>query len=340
MTNLRFAMIGAGFWAPYQLAAWSEVDGAQCVALCDVDRARAESVAQQAGVERVYTDMGELLEREQPDFVDIVTSPETHGPLARLAASKGVPAICQKPMTPTLQEAEALVDFCKQRHVPFFVHENWRWQTPIRALKHVLETGVVGTPFRARIQFASSFPVFENQPFLKNLEQFILTDMGAHILDVARFLFGEAESVYCRTARVHEDIAGEDVATVLLALANGCTVICELSYASRTAYERFPETFIYVEAERGSVDLLADYQVRTVTAEGVQVQRHPPPVYRWADPDYALVQAAMVPCSRNLLAALRGDAPGETTGADNLQTLRLVFAAYESAASGQAVPVS
>ncbi len=69
---------------------------------------------------------------------------------------------------------------------------------------------------RARIDYANSFPVFDNQPFLKELDHFILTDIGTHILDVARFLFGEASSVRCQTRRMRRDIAGEDVATVMM----------------------------------------------------------------------------------------------------------------------------
>ena len=49
---------------------------------------------------------------------------------------------------------------------------------------------------------------------------------------------------------------------------------------------------------------------------------------------YALAQTAGVACNANLLAALRGERPAETTGEDNLKTLELVFGAYESAASG------
>ncbi|RXM20870.1 gfo/Idh/MocA family oxidoreductase, partial [Citrobacter sp. AAK_AS5] len=86
---------------------------------------------------------------------------------------------------------------CRRVAVPFLVHENWRWQTPLRALKAVLDRGVIGRVFRARLTYSNSIPVFENQPFLRELEQFILTDIGTHILDTARMLFGEAESVYC-----------------------------------------------------------------------------------------------------------------------------------------------
>jgi predicted dehydrogenase len=48
------------------------------------------------------------------------------------------------------------------------------------------QSGAIGKPFRGRIDMLSGFPVFVNQPFLKQLEQFIITDLGSHTLDVAR----------------------------------------------------------------------------------------------------------------------------------------------------------
>ena len=96
------------------------------------------------------------------------------------------------------QRTEALVRQVSGR-TRLMVHENWRWQTPIRALKAVLDGGSVGRVFRARLTMVSGFDLFANQPFLAELEQFVLTDVGSHVLDVARFLFGEAEAVHCRT---------------------------------------------------------------------------------------------------------------------------------------------
>ena len=61
--------------------------------------------------------------------------------------------------------------------------------------------------------------------------------------------------------------------------------------------------------------------------------------FAWADPRYDVVHASGVPCNQNLLAALRGQGRAETTSDDNLKTVRLVFAAYESAASGEAVRI-
>ena len=337
MVDLRFAILGTGFWARYQLAAWREVPGARCVALYNRTIAKAEALAREFGVPAVYGDPEELVRREQPDFLDIITDVGTHRRLVELAAAHHTPVICQKPMAPTLEDARAMVSACHAAGGPLFVHENWRWQTPLRALKQVLNAGRIGRVFRARITYSNSFPVFDNQPFLKELEQFILTDIGTHILDTARMLFGEASSLYCRTTRVHPDIKGEDVATVMLGLVSGATVTCEMSYASRVEHDRFPETFVQVEGELGSIELGPDYWLRVTTAGGTLSQRFPPPFYAWADPRYALAQVAGVACNANLLGALRDEHSAETTGEDNLKTLKLVFGSYKSAETGQLV---
>ena len=192
MASLRFAIFGTGFWARFQLAAWRELKGVECVALYNRTRAKAAALAAEFGVPHVYDDPVALLDQEQLDFIDIVTDVDTHSRFVQLAAQRALPVICQKPMAPTLAAAEHMVASCRDAGVPFFIHENWRWQTPIRQLKRLLNEGRIGRPFRARIDMISGFPVFDNQPFLKNLEQFIITDLGSHVLDAARFLFGEA----------------------------------------------------------------------------------------------------------------------------------------------------
>ena len=124
----------------------------------------------------------------------------------------------------------------------------------------------------------------------------------------------------------------------MMRMGGRTTVLCEMAYAENTLErDRFPETFVFVEGSRGSVELAPDYWIRVTTEDGTHAKRYPPPRYPWADPAYDIVQASIVPCNANLLRALRGDEAAETTGEDNLKTVRLVFAAYESATSGQVV---
>jgi predicted dehydrogenase len=339
MKELRFAIVGTGFWARYQLAAWRELPGAKCVALYNRTRRKAEALAKEFGVPSVYEDAEQLLQREKPDFVDIITDVGTHSQFVHLAAAYKTPVICQKPMAPSIAEAEKMIAVCAADNVPFSVHENWRWQTPIRELKKVLDSGVIGPVFRARIDYCNSFPVFDNQLFLKTLEQFIIADMGSHILDVARFLFGEPARLYCQTHQIHRDIAGEDAATVMMRMQSGATVLVNMSYASRVEHDRFPETFIHIEGNEGSIELAPDYWLRVTTERGTETRRCPPAVYAWADPRYALVHSSIVACHANLLHALQTGAAPETSAVDNLKTLRLVQAAYDSARQNQALEI-
>jgi predicted dehydrogenase len=332
MKNLRFAIFGAGFWARYQLAGWLEVGGVDCVAIFNRTKSKAEALAREFSVPAVYDNAEELLQREKLDFVDIITDVDTHSRFVHMAARRTLPVVCQKPMAPSLAEAEKMVQACRAAGVPLLINENWRWQTPIRQFQQVLASGVIGTPFRARIDMISGFPVFANQPFLKELKEFILTDLGSHILDVARFLFGEAHSLYCIAQRIHPDIQGEDVATVVMKMGQGTTAVVEMAYAeNHLERDRFPETFIFVEGEKGSAELAPDFWIRVTTKDGTHSRRCPPPRYAWANPAYDVVHSSIVPCQANLLKQLRGEGTAETSAEDNLKTVRLVFSSYESA---------
>ncbi len=334
---LRFAILGAGFWSRFQLAAWQELDGVECVALCDLTLDKADAVAAEFGIPSTYDDPSALLAAERLDFVDVISDVHSHAPLARLAADAGLDVICQKPLAPSLAEARALALHCERAGVRLYVHENWRWQAPLRALKERLESGAIGQPFRARIQYSNDFPVFDNQPGLRELEQFALADIGSHILDLARFLFGNASRMYCETQQVTPGIVGEDVATVMLTMDRGMSVVCEISYASHLEHGRFPETYVLIEGPKGSLELGPDFWVRSTVDGETRSTRVVPPVYPWADPAYALAHSSMVACNADLLRALQGGTEAETTAADNLHTVELYYRAYESAANGQTI---
>jgi D-apiose dehydrogenase len=340
MNKLSFGMIGAGFWSQYQLAGWYELADVECVAICNRTLSKAQSLARRFAVPKVYADAREMLRENKLDFVDVVTDVDTHAQYVQLAAEHHLPVVCQKPIAPDLATAKAMVRECQQSQVPLLINENWRWQAPIRALKNVLQSGAIGSPFRARIDMISGFSVFQNQPFLKELDQFILTDLGSHLLDTARFLFGEVESVYCQTHRVHSDIKGEDVATAVLRMQNHCTVLVQMAYAENDLEkECFPQTLIFVEGEKGSAEILPEYFLRVTSATGTQTERHAPIRYSWVDPAYEVVHSSIVPCQANLLAGLRGGS-AETTGEDNLKTVQLVFACYNSVADNRVVSMT
>ncbi len=336
---MRVGVIGCGFWAGYQVAAWREADPSLQFAFCDRVAEAAQALAARFGPAPWYTDAKAMLNEEAIDVVDIISSPDTHAALTELAAARGLPVICQKPLAPDWQAAQGMVRVCQEANVPLYVHENFRWQLPIRRLKELLDGDAIGTPFRARIYFNSAFPVFDNQPFLAQLERMMLADVGVHLLNVSRFLFGEVKRLFCRTQRVNLAIRGEDVATLLLETESGMAVTVEMSYASVTDYDCFPQTLVEVEGNRGSVRLGPDFYFTVTTREGKRTEQLTLPDYGWVHPQYAVVQSSMVALHRHFLAGLREGKPVETSGEDNLKTLRLVEAAYASAERGEVVSV-
>jgi len=123
MSRLRFAMFGTGFWAHFQLAAWKELAGAECMAIYNRTRSKGERFAKEFDIPAVYDDPEELLRRERPDFVDIVTYPFTLSRFVKLAAKHKVPVISQKPMAPSVAIAEENLKACHEAGVPYFIHD-------------------------------------------------------------------------------------------------------------------------------------------------------------------------------------------------------------------------
>lgn len=336
--KIRMAIIGCGFWSSFQTAAWKELgDDVQIVACCDADIEKAGALARRFGIPNVYGDARVLFDRHELDVVDIITNVETHATLSHLAASHQVNIICQKPLAPDLKTATTMVNYAADQGVSLYVHENFRWQVSIRRLKQILDKDIIGRPFKGNIKFCSSFPVFDNQPFLAELDQFILSDVGTHILDVARFLFGEASALSCHTKTVNQAIKGEDVANVLMVMGEGVHCYTEMSYASIWEHENFPQTYVMVEGERGSVYLGPGAVISITNAAGTSREKIDVHSFSWADPEYDWVHSSIYTCNQNLLSGLLKQGQVETTGDDNLRTLQLVFDAYESAATGKMI---
>lgn len=334
---IRGALIGCGFFSRNHLHAWRQLDDVTIVALCDSDAGRLAEVAGEFNVARTYRDARELFAREQLDFVDIATTVGSHRALVEMAAAAGVACICQKPFAPTLADAQAMVEACSRADVPLMVHENFRWQTPMQAVRHAIDEGAIGTPFWGRFSFRSAYDVYGTQPYLAEGRRFIIEDLGIHILDVARFLLGEVATVSASTQRVNPRIAGEDAATILLRHVGDATSIVDCSYASPRAEENFPQTLIEIDGSEGSLRVDAGYRLTLHhVVRGTRVIDCEPPLHPWAQRPWFNIQDSVLNIQAHWLDCLRHEREPQTSGRDNLRTLALVEAAYESAGARQA----
>ncbi len=331
MGRLRVGLVGCGFFAYNHLHAWRTIPDVELVAVCDRDAGRARDTAERYAVDAWYTDAEEMFARAELDFVDIVTTPPSHRALVEAAARRGLPVICQKPMAIEMDDARAMVAACGAADVQFMVHENFRWQPTARAVRRYLDTGTVGRPFFGRLSWRTAHDVFAKQPYLAEEPRLILADVGVHMLDLARFYFGEPRALTCQALRVRPDIKGEDVATVLLEY-DGATCVVDFSYSSYAAEELFPQLLVRVEGVEGTVDAGPHYRVQAARKDGtVEDNTVSAPRYDWSTPPWEAVQESVVAIQRHWVDCLRAGREPETSGADNLRTLALVEAAYTSA---------
>lgn len=340
--RLRAAVIGCGFFAQNHLHAWRDLAAeVELVAVCDLDPVRARAAAEAFAVPAVYGDAAQLLARERLDFVDICTTMPSHRPLVEAAAKAGVAVIVQKPFAPAFADCVAMVEACRAAGVPLMVHENFRFQTPLVAVRRALAEGAIGEPYWGRISFRTAYDVYANQPYLAREERLIILDLGIHVLDLARVLLGEVRHLSCETQRINPDIRAEDMATMLLRHRSGAVSVVDCTYESRQLPDPFPQTLVHLEGPRGSIKLGEGYEL-VVASDGAVSRRHVgAPLLSWTSEPWHCAQESVLNTQRHWVESLRAGRPPETTGADNLKTYALVDAAYGSAASGRpAVPAT
>lgn len=328
------ALIGCGFFAQNHLHAWNDVEGARIVALCDRDEERLGATARQFGIERTYTDAARMIAHETLDFVDIATTVGTHRPLVEQAAAAGLHIVCQKPFAENMEDARAMVCAAARAGVRLMVHENFRWQSAIRAARDAIDAGAVGTPFWGRVSFRSAYDVYAGQPYLATDEKFIVQDLGIHILDIARFLFGDVATIAASTKRVNPKIRAEDVATMMLVHRAGATCIVDCSYATSLPQENFPQTLLEIDGSAGTLRLDSHYRMTVHNGAGTTRRDVSPPLLPWAERPWHNIQESVLNIERHFIDCLSTGRAPETSGADNLKTLALVYAAYTSAAEG------
>ena len=184
---------------------------------------------------------------------------------------------------------------------------------PMRRLRQLLAAGAIGTPLRARlIDGVGLRRVRESAGAAASATSSSSPTSARTCWTSARVLFGEARTLYCRTARtLAPRVKGENVATVLLddgprehardGRARDTRARRSSHRAARCSRRRSPSS----KARTDSIELAADYVVRLTTRTGTRVTRHAPPRYAWVDPRYEVAHASIVPCCADLLEGLR-----------------------------------
>ena len=334
--TLRGVAVGAGYFSQFHLNAWSRMKDVDLVAVCDLDRDKASLVAGQHGIKNVYTDVATMLQQEKPDFIDIITRPDSHLAIVRAAAAAGVHVICQKPLAPTIEEAEQLVTTANCAGIQLMVHENFRFQPWYREIRDLLDRGVVGNQLhtisvRTRTGDGWQQDAYQaRQPYFVEMPRLLVFETGVHFIDTFRYLAGEIGGVFASLRRLNPNIAGEDTGLVLFEFTSGARGVWDASRYNESNVDDPRYTFgqCVVETNGGTIRLYGDGRL-TIQPLGQAEREHP---YEHSQRDFA--GDCVFATQQHFVESLRRIAPFETSGEEYLKTLRIQEAIYKSAESG------
>jgi D-apiose dehydrogenase len=335
---MRGVGLGAGYFAPFQYEAWTRIPEVDIVAMCDRTEEKAAPIMAKYGVPRYYADWKEMIDRESPDFVDIITPPDTHEEICRYAAERGVHIICQKPLAPTLETSRRIVEIANAAGVRFMVHENFRWQPWYRVIKQIQADGIVGDfthlAFSTRMGDGWGNDAYlARQPFFREYPRLLVYETGVHFIDTFRFLLGDVVSAFAQLRRLNPVISGEDAGQLMFTFASGATAIWDANRYNESEAEHPRYTFgsLRIDASRGhlTMDTSATIRIKPL-GEPARNLDYPRANVNFAGDCVYFLQRHFVDC-------MSSGREFESNGLDYLKTIEVVEAAYESAQRGQAI---
>jgi predicted dehydrogenase len=336
--RLRGVGLGAGYFAPFQYEAWTRIPEVDITAICDRDASRATPLLAGYRIPRYYDDWRAMIDAEAPDFVDIITPPETHEEMCRYAAERGVHIICQKPLAPDYETSRRIVEVARNAGVRFMVHENFRWQPWYRAIKQVQTAGTIGefTHLSFSMRMGDGWgpdAYLARQPFFRHYPQLLVYETGVHFIDTFRFLLGDVASVYARLRRLNPVIRGEDAGLLLLEFASGATALWDANRFNEVEAESPRYTFgtLRIDARGGHLTMDTASTIR------IKPLGEPARDLAYARADVNFAGDCVYFLQRHFVDCMLSGEDFESNGFDYLKTVEAADAAYESAARQQVV---
>ncbi len=340
MKKLRGVAVGTGYFSQFQYEAWERLDNVEIVAVSSRKLEKAQMICDKYGIQKAYDSFEKMLKAEKPDFVDIITPPETHAEFCKIAIEQGVHIICQKPLAPTYKESLAISEAVKKTEVRMMVHENFRFQPWHREIKKILEKNTIGDKLHTinlRMRMGDGWQkdaYMNRQPYFREMEQLLIYETGVHFIDVFRYLIGDVTQVYSKLKTLNANIKGEDFAWVQLEFANGILGFIDANRFNENTSEDPRLTFgeVLIEGNKGSIRLHHDGTITTQLL-GEKEKKH-----QYAYEKINFAGDCVYYTQEHFINCLRSGAEFETDVTAYLNNIKIQDKIYESNVKG--IPLS
>ncbi|HVT90149.1 MAG TPA: Gfo/Idh/MocA family oxidoreductase [Tepidisphaeraceae bacterium] len=324
--TFRCALLGAGMAGDHHVRALGKTTNAKLVAVCDVDKTRAQaSLDKNKATAPIYPDLKTLLSAQEIDVLHIATPSAYHADAAMMAFEKKINVISEKPLDITLERVDSMIAAAKKSGVRLAGIFQNRWNPANRAVKTALEQGRFGS-----LTWAGAFVLWYREPkYYQSWRGTKDIDGGGaimnnsiHSIDLLQWLVGGVKSVSAISARrLHQQLEVEDSLSATLQFQNGAlgTVV------GTTAMHPGKPARIEIGGAGGSAVVegaIKEFKFKELRPEDEQLLQPQPPT------DFHLGNL------QHIFDSWAAGKDAEVDGAECRKAVRIVLAMYESAAGG------
>ncbi len=354
---LRSAVIGVGVGRAH-MRGYQSNPGAQLVAICDTDQMRVAAVGDEYHIpERGrYTDYHKMLAEVQPDVVSIALPNYLHADVTLTALEAGAHVICEKPMAPTVTQAEAMITAAKKADRKLVMCYNYRFRPDVQWMKRMIAAGQLGEIHHVHATWRRETGIPGSGWFGKKAMSGggAMIDLGVHVLDLTlwfmgfptvttvsggtRSLFGQhGLKTWGRKPGPSPEFDVDDGAVAFLRFANGANSVVQATWAEH----RQPQDDMIrmeIQGTLGTIILtVPNYRHDDTLRMFSEIEGEPVTVIPSlrtqgkTSGHEALVSATV--------DALLTDTEAPSTGEQGLAAVRVLEALYQSAALGHEIAI-
>lgn len=274
---IRIGIVGTGGMAGGH-ADWfqNKIRGCTVVACCDVMPERVKAFAERFKIPAYYTDLGEMLAKEQLDAITNVTPDRFHAPLSLEAIAKGLHILCEKPLATCYADAKKMAAAAKKKGVINMVNLSYRNSSAIHRAADLVRAGHLGRVLHFEASYLQSWLVStawgdwrvgDNWGWrlsTKHGSMGVLGDIGVHIVDFATYPAGEVRNVHCRLKTFDKAPGGRigkyvldanDSAVITVELTNGALGVI---HTSRWATGHANSLCLEIHGDKGALRVNLD----------------------------------------------------------------------------------
>jgi len=342
--KIKVGIVGAGIGS-FHASAYCKLPEVEVVAIADINRGRAEKLARDFKVPKIYIDYGQMITQEELDAISVCTPNYLHTLVAVEALNHGKHVLCEKPLSTNAEEGAKIVEAARKAGKILMMGFNQRFQGESQVLKQFVREGLLGEIYYAKAGWIRRRGIPGIGSWFTEKEKAgggALIDIGVHVLDLTRWLMGNPRPVKVLASTYAKfgprgkgkgewgiSVPGgkfdvEDLAIGLIKFENGSTLFLETSWASHVEKEMVFSSLLGTE---GGANLFPLHIYTEIHGEAVDITPLVCPVN-----SYEAEIAHFIRCIRNNQSSI---SPGE----DGLAVMKIIDAIYKSAVEGKEIEI-